>query len=104
MSKSCVFSDSMCSRTICSRFSRRSTRAIIVRIMSTREQPSTSELVAAWFEGDWDVDRFTWFADQVWHPEIEWRAIEGAPDDVGPIHGVERLARYYGEWAELFDD
>jgi ketosteroid isomerase-like protein len=39
-----------------------------------------------------------------WHPDIEWRAIEGAADDVGLIEGRERLYRYYAEWLELFDD
>jgi ketosteroid isomerase-like protein len=39
-----------------------------------------------------------------WHPRIDWRAIEGAPDDVGVFHGHDSMRRYYGEWLEMFDD
>ena len=39
-----------------------------------------------------------------WHPAIDWRAIEGAPDDVGPFSGRDAMRRYYGEWLEMFDD
>jgi ketosteroid isomerase-like protein len=38
-----------------------------------------------------------------WDQGIEWRAIEGAPDDVGEIRGVAAMRRYYGEWVEMFD-
>ena len=67
---------------------------------------SNAELAASWFGSHdaWDRATIDWFAEHVWHEEIEWRAIEGAPDDVGPMQGEERLRRYYGEWFELFDD
>jgi ketosteroid isomerase-like protein len=39
-----------------------------------------------------------------WDDEIRWRAIEGAPDDVGEMHGRERVHRYFEEWVELFDE
>jgi ketosteroid isomerase-like protein len=39
-----------------------------------------------------------------WDDEIDWRAIEGAPDDVGEMHGRERVRRYFQEWVDLFDD
>ena len=39
-----------------------------------------------------------------WHPEIDWRAIEGAPDDVGVFTGEEAMRRYLGEWVEMFED
>ena len=38
------------------------------------------------------------------HPEISWRAIEGAPDDVGEIHGIEAARRYVEDWFDTFDD
>ena len=63
--------------------------------------------IAALFENQgraWDAAMIDSFAEHVWHPEIEWRAIEGAPDDVGPMEGRERLRRYYAEWFELFED
>jgi ketosteroid isomerase-like protein len=39
-----------------------------------------------------------------WHPEITWRAIEGAPDDVGVIRGREALRDYYAQWIDTFAD
>ena len=45
--------------------------------------------------------------DQVaefWHPDIDWRAIEGAPDDVGVFTGRDALRRYYEDWYETFDE
>ena len=37
-------------------------------------------------------------------PDIDWRAIEGAPDDVGPIIGIEALRAYVQDWLDHFDD
>jgi ketosteroid isomerase-like protein len=39
-----------------------------------------------------------------WDPHIEWRAIEGAPDDVGDIQGIAAMRRYCQEWIDMFDD
>jgi ketosteroid isomerase-like protein len=67
---------------------------------------ANAELVASWYRDapqPWDETTIAWWSENVWSPDIEWRAIEGAPDDVGEMHGRQRLARYYGEWAELFD-
>jgi ketosteroid isomerase-like protein len=38
-----------------------------------------------------------------WHPDIEWRAIEGAADDVGLMRGHDALRRYYQEWIDTMD-
>jgi ketosteroid isomerase-like protein len=38
-----------------------------------------------------------------WDDEINWRAIEGAPDDVGEMQGADRLRRYFQEWVDLFE-
>jgi ketosteroid isomerase-like protein len=38
-----------------------------------------------------------------WHPDIEWRAVEGAADDVGVMRGESRLRRYYQGWIETMD-
>jgi ketosteroid isomerase-like protein len=43
-------------------------------------------------------------ASEFWHPEIEWRAVEGAADDVGVIKGGNRLRRYYEDWFDTFDE
>ena len=51
-----------------------------------------------------DERAVAWWVEHGWSPEITWRAIEGAPDDVGLMQGTERLCRYYGEWIEMFDD
>jgi ketosteroid isomerase-like protein len=40
----------------------------------------------------------------LWDPEIDWRAIEGAPDDVGVFKGHEAMRRYYAQWFDTFDD
>jgi ketosteroid isomerase-like protein len=39
-----------------------------------------------------------------WSPDIDWRAIEGAPDDVGEMLGEAALCRYLQEWVDMFDD
>jgi ketosteroid isomerase-like protein len=41
---------------------------------------------------------------EFWDPQISWRAMEGAPDDLGEINGVDEMRRYVGEWVEMFDD
>ena len=49
---------------------------------------------------DRSLDRVAEF----WDPEIDWRAIEGAPDDIGVFKGHEAMRRYYGQWYDTFDD
>ena len=39
-----------------------------------------------------------------WDPEINWRAAEGAPDDVGEIQGIAAMRRYVQDWVDMFDD
>jgi ketosteroid isomerase-like protein len=56
---------------------------------------------AAW--DAWEPDDIEGYAAH-WHPEIEWRAIEGAPDDAGPIQGADALRAYYQDWVDTFDD
>jgi ketosteroid isomerase-like protein len=43
-------------------------------------------------------------AAKFWHPEIEWRAIKGAADDVGVIRGEAAMRRYYEEWVDTMAD
>jgi ketosteroid isomerase-like protein len=38
-----------------------------------------------------------------WHPDIDWRAVEGYLDDVGLIRGPDALRQYYEQWEETFD-
>ncbi len=42
-------------------------------------------------------------AAEFWHPDIDWRAIEGAPDDIGVFSGHEAMRHYYSQWGETFD-
>ena len=37
-------------------------------------------------------------------PDVDWRAIEGAPDDVGPMHGLAALQAYTRDWFDHFDN
>jgi len=41
---------------------------------------------------------------EFWSSDVDWRAIEGAPDDVGEMHGREAVRRYFQEWIDMFDD
>jgi ketosteroid isomerase-like protein len=36
--------------------------------------------------------------------DIDYRAVEGAPDDHGPIHGKEALRAFIQDWFDTFDD
>ena len=39
-----------------------------------------------------------------WHPGIEWRAVEGAADDIGLMRGHDALRRYYQDWIAALDE
>ena len=49
---------------------------------------------------DQDLDRVA----ELWDPDIDWRAIEGAPDDIGVFKGRPALKHYYEQWYETFDE
>jgi ketosteroid isomerase-like protein len=36
--------------------------------------------------------------------DVDYRAIEGAPDDVGVMHGRDEMVRYLVDWTETFAD
>jgi ketosteroid isomerase-like protein len=65
-------------------------------------QPDSAEVVRRQFAAlaDEGLDAVEAF----WHPDIEWRAVEGAADDVGPMHGRAALRRYYEDWMDMLDD
>jgi ketosteroid isomerase-like protein len=44
-----------------------------------------------------------WY-EHIWAPDIDHRAIEGAPDDVGPIVGRDAMRAYLADWYEMFPD
>ena len=37
-------------------------------------------------------------------PDIDWRAAEGAVDDVGGMRGHEAVRRYIEDWTDVFDN
>jgi ketosteroid isomerase-like protein len=41
---------------------------------------------------------------EFWDADIDWRAIVGAPDDVGEMHGPEAVRRYLPDWIDIFDN
>ena len=41
---------------------------------------------------------------EFWDPDIDWRAAEGAIDDVGEMHGPVAVRRYVQDWIDTFDD
>ena len=41
---------------------------------------------------------------EFWDPDIDWRAAEGAIDDVGEMHGLDAVRRYMQDWIDTFDD
>jgi ketosteroid isomerase-like protein len=43
-------------------------------------------------------------AAEFWDPGIEWRAVEGALDDIGVFSGRDTMRRYYEEWVSTFDE
>jgi ketosteroid isomerase-like protein len=53
---------------------------------------------AAFNRGDLDA----WL--EYWTDDIDYRAVEGAPDDHGPIHGKDALRDYARDWRDTFDD
>ena len=62
------------------------------------------ELVESWVEQLARAEDFlaVW-SDVILAPDVDYRAIEGAPDDVGPIVGRDAMLAYIGEWQEMFE-
>ena len=70
--------------------------------MAELKPSGAAEIVSRQFEalGRDGVDA----ASEFWHPDIDWRAVEGAADDVGVMKGADRVRRYYQDWAEMFEE
>src|SRR5438067_998767 len=66
--------------------------------MSQENVEIVRDAAAAFNRGDVD----TWleyFAD-----DIDYRAVEGALDDRGPMHGKDAVRAYVQDWLDMFDD
>jgi ketosteroid isomerase-like protein len=35
--------------------------------------------------------------------DVDYRAVEGAPDDIGPIHGKDAVRAWLQDWIDTFD-
>jgi ketosteroid isomerase-like protein len=67
--------------------------------MSQENVESVREALVAYNRGDLDA-----FLDEYWTDDIDYRAVEGAPDDHGPIHGKAEMRAYLQDWFDTFDD
>ncbi len=67
--------------------------------MSQENVERVRDAVAAYNRGDLDA-----FLDEYWTDDIDYRAVEGAPDDHGPIHGKAEMRAYMQDWFDTFDD
>ena len=65
--------------------------------MSRENVEIVRRYLAAYDSGGLDV------VAEFWHPDIEWRAVEGYIDDVGVIRGPDGMRQYYEQWEEPFD-
>ena len=66
--------------------------------MSQENETTVRDAVAAFNRGDLD----TWL--EYFTDDVDYRAVEGAPDDHGPMHGKDALRAYVEDWRETFDD
>src|SRR3954451_7386904 len=39
-----------------------------------------------------------------WADDIDYRAVEGALDDRGPVHGKDAVRAHFQDWLDTFDD
>ena len=67
--------------------------------MSQENIEIVRDAVVAYNRGDLDA-----FLDEYWTDDIDYRAVEGAPDDHGPIHGKAEMRAYMQDWFDTFDD
>jgi ketosteroid isomerase-like protein len=66
--------------------------------MSQENVENVRDAAAAFNRGDLNA-WWEYFAE-----DIDYRAVEGAPDDHGPIQGKEAMRAYVQDWLDTFDD
>jgi uncharacterized protein len=64
--------------------------------MSQESVEIVRDAFAAFNRGD--IDAFL----EHWTPDIDYRAVEGAPDDHGPVQGKEALRAHFQDWIDTF--
>ena len=66
--------------------------------MSQENVEVVRDAAAAYNRGDLDTLVATYWAD-----DIDYRAVEGALDDRGPMHGKDAVRAYLQDWLDTFD-
>jgi ketosteroid isomerase-like protein len=66
--------------------------------MSEENVKTVRDAAEAFNRGDLD----TWW--QYVADDIDYRAVEGAPDDHGPLRGKDAVRAYMQDWQDTFDD
>ena len=66
--------------------------------MSEENIESVRDAVLAFNRGDLD----TWL-DQYWADDVDYRPVEGALDDRGPMHGKDAVRAYLQDWTDTFE-
>jgi ketosteroid isomerase-like protein len=66
--------------------------------MSQENVEIVRKAAMAFNRGDLD----TWL--EYWTDDLDHRAVEGAPDDHGPIQGKDALRTFVQDWLDTFDD
>jgi ketosteroid isomerase-like protein len=66
--------------------------------MSQENVEIVRDAAAAFNRGNLDA----W--SEYWADDIDYRAVEGAPDDHGPLHGKDAMRAYALDWVHTFDD
>jgi len=66
--------------------------------MSEENVKAVRDAAAAFNRGDLD----TW--SEFWTDDIDYRAVEGAIDDRGPMHGKAAVRAYVQDWLDNFDN
>jgi ketosteroid isomerase-like protein len=67
------------------------------RAMSQENLQIIRDWTAALNRGDLDA----W--SEAWADDVDYRAVEGAPDDHGPIRGKAAMRAYVQDWIDTFD-
>ena len=66
--------------------------------MSEKNVKTVREATMAFSRGDPDA----WL--EYWADDVDYRAVEGALDDLGPIHGKDAYRAYVQDWFDTFDN
>ena len=66
--------------------------------MSQEHVEIVRDAAAAFNRGDLDA----WL--EYWTDDLDYRAVEGALDDRGPMHGKDAVRAHFQDWLDTFDD